>query len=233
VMEHGEFTSGTIAEGKEQFQLKTYGRIFAITRQALINDDLNAFADVPTAFGRMARVKESDLAWAEITANPVMGDGVALFNAAHNNLSGTSDAISIASIGAGRAGLRLQKGLDGTTLLALNPSYLIVPAAKETIAQQFVSSALMASASGSINPFAGTLQVIAEPRLDANSVTAWYLATAVSQVPVLFHGTLDGQPGPEVTQEQGFDVDGIRMKARIDVAFKAADFHGVWKNPGA
>jgi hypothetical protein len=237
VMEHGEFTSGTIAEGKEQFQLKTYGRIFAITRQALINDDLNAFADVPAAFGRMARVKESDLAWAEITANPVMGDGVALFASAapptgHANLDTVNAAIAVATIGKGRAAMRVQKGLDLVTLLNLNPSYLIVPAALETVAQQFVSNSLMASAPGSVNPFAGTLQVIAEPRLDANSVTAWYLATAVSQVPVLFHGTLEGQPGPEVTQEQGFDVDGIRMKCRIDVAFKAADFHGVWKNVG-
>ena len=232
VMEHGEFTSGTIAEGKEQFQLKTYGRIFAITRQALINDDLNAFADIPAAFGRMARTKESDLAWAEITSNPTMGDAVVLFHATHANLDTVAALIAVASIGKGRAGMRLQKGLDLVTLLNLNPTYLIVPAAIETVADQFVSATLMASAPASINPFAGRLQVISEPRLDANSVTAWYLATAVSQCPVLFHGTLDGQPGPEVTQEQGFDVDGVRMKCRIDVAFKAADFHGIWKNPG-
>jgi len=232
VMEHGEFTSGTIAEGKEQFQLKTYGRIFAITRQAIINDDLNAFADIPAAFGRMARVKESDLAWAEIISNPVMGDGVVLFHATHANLDTVNAAIAVAPIGKGRAAMRVQKGLDLVTLLNLNPAFLIVPAALETVADQFVSAALMASAPGSVNPFAGRLQVISEPRLDANSVTAWYLATAVPQCPVLFHGTLDGQPGPEVTQEQGFDVDGVRMKCRIDVAFKAADFHGVWKNVG-
>ena len=37
-------------------------------------------------FGRSARTLESDLAWAQITSNPTMGDGVALFHATHGNL---------------------------------------------------------------------------------------------------------------------------------------------------
>jgi len=234
VLEHGEFTQGTITEAKEQIQLKTYGRIFAITRQSLINDDTNAFAEVPASFGRAARTRESDLAWAQITSNPNMGDGVALFHTAtHKNLSATSDAIAVASIGAGRASMRSQTAIDGVTLINLSPNFLIVPAAKETIADQFVSVSLMASAPGSINPFAGRLQVISEPRLDANSVTAWYLATNPAQSPVLLHGTLDGQTGPQVDQEIGFDVDGLKIKCRLDVAFKAADWRGIFKNPGA
>jgi phage major head subunit gpT-like protein len=233
ILEHGEFTDGTIAEGKEQFQLKTYGKIFRITRTALVNDDLNAFAAVPAAFGRAARRKESDLAWAQITANAAMGDSVALFHATHGNLAGSGAAIDVTSIGAGRAAMRLQKGLDGTSLLALSPAYLIVPAAKETIADQFVSATLMAAEPGKVNPFAGRLQVIAEPRLDANSGTAWYLACAVSEAPTLFYGTLDGQEGPAVDQELGFDIDGLKLRCRLDVGFKSADWHAIYKNPGA
>jgi hypothetical protein len=43
VMEGAEFSYGSIAEGRESYQLATYGRIVALTRQAIINDDLRAF----------------------------------------------------------------------------------------------------------------------------------------------------------------------------------------------
>ena len=40
VGEGGEFKSGTIDEAGETYKLETYGRILAISRQALVNDDL-------------------------------------------------------------------------------------------------------------------------------------------------------------------------------------------------
>jgi Caudovirus prohead serine protease len=233
VGEHGEFTFGTIGEGKEQFQLATYGRRFAITRKALVNDDTDAFSRVPTLFGRAARNLESDLVWAQITTNPVMGDGVTLFHANHGNLSATSDAISVASIGAGRAAMRVQKGVDGTTLLNINPNYLAVPAAKETIADQFVSTALMVTQSSNVNPFAGRLQVIAEPRLDANSVTAWYLVATPDQIDVVEYAYLEGEEGPMVESRVGWEIDGLEIKCREDFAAKVIDYRGLWKNPGA
>ncbi|HZJ64688.1 MAG TPA: prohead protease/major capsid protein fusion protein [Kofleriaceae bacterium] len=237
ILEHGEYTFGTIGEAKEVIQLKTYGRMFGITRQALINDDLNAFGEVPAAFGRKARDIESDLAWAQITSNPNMGDGIALFTAAtHFNLTtGPGTVISVTSLGVGRAALRNQKGIDGTTLLNLVPRYLIVPAALETIADQFVTQITPALA-GSVNPFTTggrtPLTVIVEPRLDVNSAIAWYMATSTDSAPVLYHGILDGQEGPLVTQQEGFDVDGMKFRCRIDVAFKAADWRAIYKNVG-
>jgi hypothetical protein len=233
VLEHGEFTRGTVAEAKEQFALSTYGRIFGITRQALINDDTDAFARIPLEFGRSARRKESDLAWAQITSNPTMGDSVALFDASgHANYTGSGTAISVDSLGVARKTLRLQKGLDGTTLMNLTPRYLIVPAAKETIADQYVT-AITASAGSSVNPFAGRLTVISEPRLDAASGVSWYMAADPSQIDILLHGVLEGQEGPVIETRVGFDVDGIEIKARLDCAFKAADWRGLYKNAGA
>jgi hypothetical protein len=233
VGEHGEFTFGTIGEGKEQFQLATYGRRFAITRKALVNDDTDAFSRVPTLFGRSARNLESNLVWQQITTNPTMGDGVALFHATHANLSGTSDAIAIAPIGAGRAAMRVQKGVDGTTLLNIAPRYLIVPAAKETIADQFVSTNLLASQSSNVNPFAGRLSVIAEPRLDAASTVSWYLAASPDQIDIIEYAYLEGEEGPIVESRVGWEVDGLEIKCREDFAAKAIDFRGLYKNPGA
>jgi len=233
VGEHGEFTFGTIGEGKEQFQLATYGRRFAITRKALVNDDTDAFSRVPTLFGRAARNLESDTVWSQITANAAMGDSVALFHATHANLSGSNDAIAVASIGAGRAAMRVQKGVDGATLLNVFPRYLIVPAGKETLADQFVSTNLLASQSSSVNPFAGRLTVIAEPRLDAASATAWYLAATPDQIDIIEYAYLEGEEGPIVESRVGWEVDGLEIKCREDFAAKVIDFRGLYKNNGA
>jgi len=233
VGEHGEYTEGTMGESKEEIQLTTWGRKFSITRQALVNDDTDAFSRVPMAFGRQARNKESDLVWAEITANANMGDGVALFHATHNNLSGTSDAISVTALGAARAALRKQTGIDGVSLMNLEPKVLIVPAAKETIADQFVSQNLLASQSSSVNPFAGKLTVVAEPRLDVNSAVSWYLAASPDQTDIIVLATLEGEAGPRVDSRIGFDVDGVEIKISHDIAAKVVDFRGLFKNPGA
>ncbi len=233
VLENGEFTRGTIGEGKEQYQLATYGRVFGISRQALVNDDTDAFGRVTTLFGRSARDLESDLVWAQITANGNMGDGVALFHATHNNLAGVGAVISVATLGAGRAAMRKQKGLDGKQKLNIVPISIVTPPEIETTADQFVTQNLLASAPGSVNPFAGKLQVISEPRLSDNSTTAWYLAASPSQIDIIEYALLEGETGPVVESRIGFDIDGVEIKCRHDFAAKVLDYRGLYKNPGA
>lgn len=239
VDEHGEFTRGTIGEGKEEFQLATYGRVFAITRKSLVNDDTDAFARIPMLFGRAARNLESNLVWLQVLSNPTMGDGVALFHANHSNLSGTSDAIAVASIGAARAAMRKQTGVDASTLLNINPLFLIVPPSKETLADQFVSTNIVAAQSSNINPFAGRLSVISEPRLEVGigatggSAVSWYVAASPEQVDMIEYGSLEGEEGPMVESRIGFDVDGLEVKCRHDFAAKVIDHRGFFKNPGA
>ena len=242
VLEHGEFTRGTVAEGKEQFALATYGKIFGITRQALINDDLDAFGRMATMFGRSARNLESDLIWAEILANAAMGDGVALFHATHNNLDGTPAVIDIASLSRARAGIAKQKGLDGVSYLNIPSRYLIVHPDKQTVAEQFTTQITPAQGSN-VNPFAGKLSVISEPRLGGitlddgtvitGSLTAWYVASSTDQIDIIEYGFLDGEEGPQMTTREGFDVDGMEIRCRHDFAAKVIDWRGLYKNAGA
>jgi len=229
VKEHGEFKRGTIGEGRETYQLATYGRVFAITRKALVNDDADAFGRVPTMFGRAARNLESDLVWDQITSNPTMGDGELLFSAAHLNYDASGDVIDVDSLGAARAAMRQQVSLDGERL-NIAPKYLIVGSALETRADAVVTPITPATF-GAVNPFSGKLTVIAEPRLDGEPL-AWYLSADPAQIDIIEYGFLEGEEGPTIETRIGFDVDGIEIKCREDFAAKVLDWRGLYKNAG-
>lgn len=232
VTENGEFKQGAVTDGKETYQLATYGKIIGITRQAIINDDLSAFTRLPAAFAMSAAALESDTVYGILTTNAALSDGVALFHASHNNLTGTGTDISVAALGTARTLMRKQKSPQGV-VMNLRPRFLIVPAAKETAAAQFVSQAYVANQSSAVNPFAGSLEVIAEARLDDNSQTAWYLAADSSMIDTIEYCYLEGQNGVFIETMQGFEMDGMKIKARLDFAAKAIDHRGLYKNVGA
>ena len=227
VNEHGEYKYGSVSEARETYAIASYGKIVALTRQTLINDDLSAFTRLPEMFGRAAADLESDTVWGIITANAALADSIALFHASHGNLP-TGAAISVAQLGVCRAAMRVQTGLDGRKI-NVTPRYLLVPAALETIAQQFTSQAYAASASSSINPFAGALQVLAEPRLDTASTTAWYMAADPAQIDTIEYAYLEGNQGVYLETKDGWEIDGVEFKARLDFGAKAIDFRGLVK----
>ncbi|MDZ4678404.1 MAG: Mu-like prophage major head subunit gpT family protein [Oligoflexia bacterium] len=232
VGEDGEVKRGTIGEGAEKYQLASYAKIVGITRQVIINDDLGAFTRLPELFGRAAADLESDLVWAILTANAALSDAIALFHASHNNL-GTAGFISDTTLTEARAKMRLQQDPNGKVLNLL-PVTLIVPAALETTARKFLAQEIRPTKAADANPFSGQFDnLIVEPRLDANSSTAWYIAAATGQIDIVELGYLSGQRGVYMETRNGFDVDGVEVKARLDVAAKAIDYRGIFKNVGA
>lgn len=234
VGESGEFKRGTLGESKESYRVKTYGRVVAITRQVLINDDLDAFTRIPAMYGNSIAQLESDVVWGIITANPAMADGNALFHTTHKNLAGTGAALDVASVGAARAAMALQTGLDKKTVLNIRPAFLIVPAALELKAEQLVAQNLIPADSAKVVPQSiRTLSPISEPRLDAASETAWYLAASPNQIDTIEYAYLEGQQGAYIETRNGFDVDGVEIKCRLDFGAKAIDWRGLYKNPGA
>ncbi|MEC3860122.1 prohead protease/major capsid protein fusion protein [Mesobacterium sp. TK19101] len=234
VGESGEFKRGTLGESKESYKVKTYGRVVAITRQTLINDDLDAFTRIPAMYGNSIAQLESDVVWGIITANPLMADGNALFHATHKNLAGTGAALDVTSVGTARAAMAKQTGLDKKMVLNVRPAYLIVPAALELKAEQLVAQNLVPAATASVVPQSiRTLTPISEPRLDAASATAWYLAASPNQIDTIEYAYLEGQQGAYIETRNGFDVDGVEIKCRLDFGAKAIDWRGLYKNPGA
>lgn len=234
VGESGEFKRGTLGESKESYKVKTYGRVVAITRQTLINDDLDAFTRIPAMYGNSIAQLESDVVWGIITANPAMADGNALFHTTHKNLAGTGTALAVDAVGAARAAMALQTGFDKKTVLNIRPAFLIVPAALELKAEQLVAQNLVPADSTKVVPQSiRTLSPISEPRLDAASATAWYLAASPNQIDTIEYAYLEGQQGAYVETRNGFDVDGVEIKCRLDFGAKAIDWRGLYRNPGA
>lgn len=238
VNEHGEFKVGTLSDGKETYQMLTYGRIVPFSRQMLVNDDLRAFDRVVTSFGAAAARLENRTVYAQLTANAALiNDNVALFHATHANLgTGAPSALQLSALATGRTAMRLQQGLQ-TEQLNLVPSTLIVPAALEATAYQLTSNNYVPATSGAVNEFRSggktALDAVVEPILDANSSTAWYLTANNSQVDTVEYCWLDGAEGPVLDSEMGFEIDGISFKCREDFAAKVLDFRGVYKANGA
>jgi hypothetical protein len=242
VNEDGEYKYGSFTEQGETIQLATYGKLFAISRQAIINDDLGAFTRIPSAMGRSASRTVGDLAYGALTSNPIMGDGLALFVAAHNNLNesgagGTplsADAAGTAAIGAMRNAMALQTDASGSaTGLNIRPSYLLAPVALEDTANALMTDT---TAPGQANPgvrnqIRGLASVVTDPRLDADSVTRYYLAAgqAFDTIEVAF---LDGNQSPMLEQQNGWSIDGTEFKVRIDVAAAPMEFRTWQRDDG-
>lgn len=230
VREGAEYKYITTGDKGETIALATYGEIFSITRQAIINDDLNQLTDVPMKMGRAAKGTIGDLVYALLTSNGKLSDGKALFHADHKNLS--SGAISVDSLDKGRQMMRTQK--EGDRALNIRPAYMLVPVALETLANQTIKSASVKGAdinSGVANPIQNFAEVIAEARLDDADAKAWYLAAAqgTDTIEVAY---LNGVDAPYIDQQDGFTTDGVATKVRIDAGVAPLDYRGLVKSSG-
>jgi hypothetical protein len=228
VNEHGEFKRGTVGETAESYQLGTFGRVVAVSRQALVNDDMDAFTRIPGLFGRAAADLESDTVWGIIVSNPNMADAAALFNTTFGNLASTGAAINVTSLGAARAAMRKFTNLAGRPMNVLG-RYLWCGPDNELLVDQVLSN-IAPQQSGNVNPFAGTLVKVCDPRVPT---TMWGLAADPGTIDTIEYAYLSGQEGVFLETRTGFDVDGLEIKARLDFGAKAIDRRGLYRNPGA
>jgi hypothetical protein len=236
--EAAEYTAGALSDRGESFKLVTYGRMMVITRESLVNDDLNAFTRFPMAFGASAARKEADVVYSLLTSNPTMGDGTALFHADHGNLLGAV-SLNVAGLSDARTKMRKQRGPNGGYLNPV-PRYLIVPAALETAALVLVASQRITEIESTDREVEATalqwirdLVVVVDPRLDDDSATAWYLAADPLQIDTAERVYLDGQRGVFTEEDQEFTTDNYRLKARLDFAAAIPDWAGLVKSAGA
>ena len=231
VPEGGEITQGTIADGKEVYALATFGRIFNITRQTLINDDLDAFSRIPNMFGRAAADLESDTVYGILLSNPNMGDGNPLFGSVHGNLAGAGGAVSMTTVQAAQIAMGSQVGLEGRPINIM-PKWLLGGTSTWVPAYQLLKP-VNSTKSTDVNPYQDAFVPIIEQRLNGGTnATPWFLIADPATVDTIEYAYLEGEEGVFLDERIGFEVDGMEFKARLDFAAKAIDSRGMYKNPG-
>lgn len=231
VNEAGEFEIGQINDADDQrFKLRTYGRIINISRQVIINDDIGVFDATALGFGRSAANLESNLVWGLITGTGKMADNKPLFHADHHNIAATASGIDIDAIDA------LDQLINGQTApkteedINLSGKFILVPRTMRLAAQRSIGF-VSATKVDDLNPMAGQYEIISDPRLARNSKISWYLAADPVNAPTIDVAYLDGN-GIVTTYREGFEVDGVQVKGRIDFGCGAQDYRWIAKNDG-
>ena len=213
--------------------------MFRITRQDVINDDLNVFNDVGPSLGRSARRSINDLVWSVIMAN-----GGSFFHANNGNLeTGAGSALDITSLETAVAAFRKRRDSNGADL-DIMPNVLAVPPELEVTAREILNSVEI-NRTGDGSPTANALQNIAalevESRLSNTdkfsgaSATAWYLFGKPMDAAVIV-AFLNGKQTP-VIEFFGLDSDvntlGVSWRVYHDYGCALADPKAAQKADGA
>jgi hypothetical protein len=231
VVESAEYNAGSFTTAREKYRVAKYGKLVNVSWEMLVNDDLDAFSRVPMAIANKAYQKQSDLVYSVLINNPVMGDGVQLFNAAsHFNHVSSGTALSETTLRNAITAMRKQKDPNGD-FINVEPRFLIVGPENEFLAYKLTSTNFVPAKQGDVAiPTITGLTVIVEPRI---TDYAFILASDPGQIDTVEYAFLDGEPEIYTEQKTGFDVDGLQIKARMIFGVKAIDWRGLYKNNGA
>lgn len=232
VREGAEYTYGQMSDTGVSYSVATYGKMFAITRQAVINDQLNLFTEIPAEMGRAANRTVGNLVYRPLIDNPLLKDGKPLFDVSRRNKAKTGSPITIASFGAGVTAMGTHKNEQGETL-NIRPAFLITPIALQVEAYQLLNATVIGTQEqpNVPNPWNNAVTPITEGRLDGLATLPWFLAAPRGQfINVAYLG---GNRTPRVEQRQGWTIDGTEFKISIDAGVFIRDPRGGYENEGA
>ncbi|OYZ15632.1 MAG: hypothetical protein B7Y35_06070 [Sphingomonadales bacterium 28-64-96] len=235
--EAGEIKHGAWNEQGTTYRLTTYARKTNISRQMLINDDLGALDRWAIGFANAARrIENRQVYFALAGANTYNGAALFTNGAPNSNQAASGAAIGLSTLSAGRAAMRLQKGLQGEEL-NITPRHLIVPAALETTAEQFVAGSIVPNQNSNVNQFGpggrNALHLVVDAVLDAYSATGWFLAADSNVIDTIEYAYLDGAEGVQLATRDLGGFQGIEIEAGLDFVAAAIDYRGLYRNAGA
>lgn len=242
----GELKHGKLSEQRYSNRADTYGQILMLTRQDIINDDLDAFLDITRQMGRSGAESIDDLFFTLLLGNPG-----SFFGAGNSNyLTGADTAFGSDSLTEAKTLFRKQKagpGKKGKDQKPVNvrPELLVVPVELETEAELLMgSSQLMIDASGSPtkipvdNPHRNKYRVVSMPHLSDSyytgaSALAWYLFANPKVVPAFELVFLNGRRTPVIERvEAPPNMLGMGFRGYIDVGLNTQDPRGAVKVKG-
>ena len=237
----GEIKHGSVSQESYSRQVKTYARMFSLTRQDIINDDLGAFDDLRTRLGAGAAMRMRDLFWATFM------DNASFFTSARGNyITGSTTTLLTDGVGLS-LGVKAFRNLksptaDGAKVIGGSPSILLVPPDLEVAAETLYTATNLVGGSSTVanaNIHAGKYRVVvasqlADSAFTGNSTTAWYLLREPSLYPSIVVSFLNGQQSPTVENaDADFDTLGIQFRGYHDFGVDKAEYLAGIKSKGA
>ena len=235
VNEAGEFTNRPIPDlAKESIAAKTVGNMINLSRQMIVNDDMDVFSGMAVDLGRAAKLTIEVDVYALLSSNPVMNDGKTLFHSGHGNLADAGAAPSVAAFDAIRVAMAQQKDISGNEYLDIRPSILLLPIALGGAARVVNGSQYDPDSVNKLqrpNIVNGLFSDIVDtPRLTG---TAYYAFADPNVAPALEVVFLNGVTEPFTDSQDGWRVDGVEWKVRHDYGVGAVNYRSGYKQPGA
>ncbi|MCL4742273.1 MAG: hypothetical protein KJZ54_08725 [Phycisphaerales bacterium] len=235
----GELKHATLSEQAFTNKVETYGRMFALTRQMIINDDLGAFLQIPRIIGRMSALKREEAVFELLLSNPSN-----FFSAGNKNfISGVDTALSIDALTKAEQTFMDQTDSDGKPIL-LSPSVLLVPTSLKVTAQQLMTETRVNETTDANkpkpanNPHAGKWRPVASPYLNAQGIAggsakAWYLFSNPADVAAIEIAYLRGRRVPVIESgETDFNTLGMQWRGYFDFGVAMQDHRAAVKSKG-
>lgn len=258
VGDHGEYPQMRRTErGGPSLILDTYGGVYAITRQAIINDDSGELLNRnPDEMGYAMGIFVAETLIALIEGNPNAYDSATMANSTRGNY--TTNALSEDSLADALAFMENQFDDSGYRIVIRAANLVVKNARMQLIANRILRSEQAGTTinytgapgvgsnvmdKGTLNPLATILPddaVIREPFFtDSND---WRLFAAPGDVPAFALGFLNGREepfvgmmNPQVRSALGpgvdpysYEFDTIDFKVRHDFGAAAVDFRGIY-----
>ncbi|MCL2625057.1 MAG: Mu-like prophage major head subunit gpT family protein, partial [Planctomycetaceae bacterium] len=240
----GELKHGQIDEQKFTQKADTYGIMFALTRQMIINDDLSALTDIPRQIGMGAAESIMDAVWDLLHANPVQQDGLEFFHVGHKNYrAGADTVLNIDGLTKAEVTFMEQTKPNGRPL-GVPASILLVPTSLKVVAEMLMKSTFVNETTKenepkpNQNPHAGKFEVVSttylsSPSVKGSSAKAWYLFADPNRMPAFEVAFLGGQDSPTIERaDADFNVLGVQFRGYIDFGVREQDWRGVLKMKG-
>lgn len=225
----GELKHGTLSEESYTNKADTYGIMFGISRQDIINDDLGALTEVPRRIGRGGALKINDIFWAAFLNNS------AFFTSGRANYAdGAATVLGVDSLATADQMFADQTDPDGKPL-GLAPAILLVPNALKLKAKQLMMSTELRDTTASTkyptsNPFAGQFRPVSSAYLGNSSYVGysakkWYLLANPAELSTIEVAFLNGQESPTIeSAEADFNQLGVQMRGYHDFGVALAEY---------
>jgi phage head maturation protease len=241
IVEHGEYTNGQIPDAsKYAVSTERKGRIFSLSREVLINDDMGALTNLAMEFGRAAGRTIENGVYALLALNsglgPTMSDAQPFFHANRANV-GTGSAIAALALDADRVLMRAQKDPNNKDFIDLNPTIILVPDSLRGTADVINDSQYDPDTANKLQrknlAYKMFSTIIGTPRLAAAS-TRRYLFADPGQAAAIVVAFLEGYGrGPLLESENGWRTDGVEWRVTLYAKPQVGDPKAAVTNAGA